>query len=252
MKKYIICILCLLLQGCIVESTKGKLSGGDNLFGMMDKIQTTGRNPTVRQQYVPTNKELQYINNNKIIKRLEKNYFLILTSFAYENIVIQKTNSDCWAACTIMLLKHEKVLFPSSDVKKLRSELLNAKEAKNEVSVYVKLMNSYKKVSYTKPVTSSMLLDSLANDHPILVGFQYPGQAEGHIQLVVGCYYSYMKPTFADDLIERKVEMAVDKVILIDPADGGIKEISADAFVQTASFAISFIPKLQETSFIGF
>lgn len=250
--KLLILLCCGILTSCLTIGTRENLNCVDNLFGMTDPIHTSYEYPTARYEYTPTNHELQYISNIKFITRLENNYFLARTTFNTQTDTIkQRADNDCWTACALMLLRHENIRLPISEIDKRRDELSNASDAKDNLSIYLKLLNSYKNAAYTKPVTGTMLHISLANNEPLLVDFQYPNTATGHIEVVIGCYYSYMKPTGMDLLIKRDIEMAVDKIILVDPADGLEKIMPADEFVNKASFAISYMPEVQHIEIIG-
>jgi len=253
MKKILLLLfICTLLQSCVATMGTHKGEGGDNLFGITDPIFTSKENPEARTKYLPGKGEQRYINNDKDFIQLERNYYYIKTAFKPDTeAVIQKTNEDCWAACSIMLLKHEKVQFPVDKVEKLREELLTAKKAKDELSIFLKMLNSYKKISFSDPITRAMLVDSLANGHPVLVGFKNSETNEGHIRIAFGCYFSFIKPNFMDGLVKRDYNMAVDKVLLLDPADGKTMEMSGETFKRTAQFGISFSP-IGGVSFMGF
>lgn len=251
MFKFYLIVLTMVLQACSATSSKGSFIWCDNLFGVMDKIQTSAQYPNVRYQYVPTGKDLSDFKGADTVQQLEKNYFYI-HAFFDPNVeaVAQKTNEDCWAACSIMLLKHDKVPFPNDKVEKVREKLYNAKESKDELSIYMTLFNSLKKATYSRPVVRDMLIRSLGGDHIMLVGFNKGGGNEGHVKIVYGCYFSIIPASLVDELAHRKCNMAIDKVLLLDPDRGVKQEMSGEEFKNTADFAISFVPDISTISFI--
>lgn len=46
--------------------------------------------------------------------------------------------------------------------------------------------------------------------------------------------------------------MTIDKMIIVNSADGIQKELSGDEFVKAANFGISFIPTINRVGFVGF
>ncbi|GAB6036108.1 hypothetical protein JCM15519_06670 [Fundidesulfovibrio butyratiphilus] len=243
----------LALSGCVATAGQHKFEVSDNSFGIFDKVYTSAEYPKSRTSYIPTNKELQRINGSDCVKRLENNYFYLKTSFNNStDVYIQKTDNDCWAACSIMLLNHDKVKFSSKDIDRIRDELFHADSPKNEADIFAKLINSFKKVTYTRPITGDMLYGSIGMDHLLLVGFQNPNQDIGHIEIVIALYFSYIEPTFADSLVKRKIQMCLDKVVLLDPANGETQEVTGDEFVRRANFGISFLPSISQVGLINF
>lgn len=252
MNRIIFIILCLTLQSCVASVAKNGGSIGDALF-TFDEIQTSSQHPVERSNFIPTDNELKYIRGSNNVKRLENNYFYCTTKFdTVANSVKQKTSEDCWAACSVMLLNHERVKLTPSELSNLIDKLTNAKQSENEGKIFCNLINHFKKASYCNPITAEMFINSILNEHPMLVGFKSQDQTEGHIKVVISFYYFYINPTSADKFAGRKVNMAIDRIILIDPADGKEQEISGDEFKRDAVFAVSFLPELSSSGFFKF
>jgi hypothetical protein len=234
--------LCLFTEGCLVSGKNGNYKATDGMTSSVaDKIQTSTEHPDSRRSYIPTDEELKcaQLGRDRYLKRLERNYFLQMTAFQKGNSLRQKSEEDCWAACTQMLLKHERIQFSTEELERLRGKLYNASKANNELSIFLNFLNSYKPVSYCRPVTNGIIIDSIGNNHPVLLGFD-EGNSIGHIRLAIGFSYSYIKTGILDTLDGRKINLALDEIIVIEPATGEVVYMPADEVKEKAVFATSY------------
>jgi hypothetical protein len=231
-------LIFLAIQSCSVRSGNGEIYFTDPTGIKMDPIEFSTDHPTARYDFKPS-KEAIKLAEGFGWERLEENYFSITTGFPMDKVIKQKTNRDCWAACTTMLFARERIDLNQDEFKNIQARLLSATNAEDELSIYLNFLNTKKKATYCKPISAGMLIDSIGNGHPLLVGFN-EGNEMGHIMIVIGYYYSYISPTGLDRLRGRKINMAIDKLLLIDPAIGDLKICPPDYFKNYAKFAISF------------
>lgn len=226
----------LIICSCTVQKRGDNVIIRDDLFY---KLCTAKDYPNSRRFYIPSARDLESVIN---CERIERNYFYLKVDFNKSNILKQKTFTNCWATCTVMLLKHESDIRNINNLPELENlyfSILKEANAANDVKIYRKLLDKFKVVTYTKPITQSMVTDSLLRNHPLIVGFRPTSKSDlGHVCLLTGIYFS-----FTDSLIRS---IAIDCIEVIDPNpfNGGIKKYNGSYLKENGDFAISFIDNL--------
>lgn len=234
----------LLISAAFLQSCATVAGGGTGGIGLetnnhIDSLHTTEELPELKRAYVSDSSKAYLFSKEYIKKRLAGNCFALATSFDVDNnAVVQHSNKDCWAACSTMLLKHEAIQMPESLAQELKEKLSNATDLNDEFSIFMNLVSKYKQASYTHPLTTDMLINSLRFNHPLLVGFVEDDHENGHVRIVVGCTFSINENQCSKNEINNC--LAFDQFWLIDPADGKIMTMSAGKFKKSAKFGISF------------
>ncbi len=199
----------------------------------------TSKDHNTLQTYTPDSVDLKFCEN--VCYKEDNNFFFIFATFNKHNIIVQKGNFDCWAAASAMLLKYSINNFSEDQFyKSFRISQNQTLEAKDQLSVYKKILSNYSKATVSQPLRSDFLYYSLANQFPILVGLKdlYQDGAH-HIVVLIGAFFSFSERSFVRP---NTPSFIAERFMYVDPYDGKIKVINAEEFVQKVDFGISFLP----------
>lgn len=247
-------LFLIFCSSCVVTSGGGgRSSGADNIVGIPAfKLVSSKEDPDSRATFAPGNKSLQMYKNNPLGHQIERNYFHYTTTFNYKKSAVkQRAENDCWAACAKMLFSHEGANLAHPDYSKITQELDNAKDPKSAPEIFLTLLNESNKTTFQSPVSQAILWVSIMQNYPVIVGFKDKVTSRGHACVVTELYYYEAKLSLLQMWIKMDRTFVLDKVILVDPADGKRTEMSGAEFVEKADFAVSFVPKLPFATFMS-
>ena len=241
-----VCIF-ICISSCSVQTFSSKDSPAVIALPMYSPLRATSEYPEARYRYVPSDFAISESLLGAKCETIERNYFRVMSRFKGDCFVAQKTNDDCWAASTAMLLNHEfgkNTSYPDirRQVEGLKLESTSASDGK----IYFNMMNSRIGMTYSSPAGSFAIVSSIIQNHPMLAGLEWEGdKTRGHVYVLVGFDFSVGVFGFGMAGVPLPFPAPLpifDKFYLVDPISTSYEIVAmpAEEFIKRVQFVISF------------
>lgn len=234
------------LFSCTVQTYSSQKSPLAIPMPVYSPLRATVDIPEARYRYVPSSLAISESVFGLKCTQIERNYFRVMTRFKSENFVSQKTDNDCWAACTAMLLNHEFGKNSShSEIRERVADLHMQSTMANELEMYLNMVNNRIGIVHAKPAGTLPIASALIQNHPMLAGLEYLDNKDGsgHVYVLVGYDFSVGVFPFGSGITPEPAPSPIfDKFYLIDPSAKSFEllEMPAEEFIKRVAFVMAF------------
>ena len=247
-KNFLFSIVFLCIFSCSMQTFSSKETPMVVPWPMYSPMRTTSEEPGIKNCFIPSDFAVSEAVLGTNCEILGKNLFRVSTKFRQDSFVAQKTDCDCWAACTVMLLNHEFGKNTSHlDIQRKITDLRLQSTMQNDFGIYCKMINGHVGMTYSSPVASMAIVTALIQNHPLLAGLEWSDakNSTGHVYVLVGFDFSVGVFMFSSGGLPLPLPTPApvyDKFYLIDPFKKEFKvvEMPAEEFVKKVKFVAGF------------